>query len=144
MFVYHLNIILWSAHLSNIWFQSLVFTWFGDCYYKFWIRILCWIHLLQLVCGLLFSLSDGVFVLGTDILNVGLCKALLLFYIISNCLYLPKLYLFPCFSLTLWFSFLFFVGEHFPFAKKFLLVFCSLWVSFSFTNYVMIYSSLAL
>ena len=78
-----------------------------------------------------FFLSDGVFVLGTDILNFGLCKTSLLFYTVSNCLHLPTHIPFSLlfFDFVIFFSF---VGEHFPFAKEFLLVFHSLWVSFSF------------
>ena len=146
MFVYHLNIILWSAYLHylcNIWFQSLVFTRFGDCLYKFWIWILCWIHLLQLVCGLLFFLSDGVFVLGTDILNFGLCKTSLLFIQLVIAYIYPHIHLFPCFSLTLWFSFLFLWGNIFLLLKNFFWYFIHCGFPFLLYNCIMIYSFFA-
>lgn len=138
MFVYHLNIILWSAclhYLCNIWFQSLVFTRFGDCLYKFWIWILCWIHLLQLVRGLLFSFLMVFFALGTDILNFGLCKTSLLFYTISNCLHLPThTYTFSLAFLWLC-DFLFsFVGEHFPLLKNFFWYFIHCGFPFFYTT----------
>ena len=90
-----------------------------------------------------FFLSDGVFVLGTDILNFGLCKTSLLFIQLVIAYIYPHIHLFPCFSLTLWFSFLFLWGNIFLLLKNFFWYFIHCGFPFLLYNCIMIYSFFA-